>query len=214
MRRGAGRPHPGPRPRRGVVEAGRHPQHVAPLPWRSRRRWRRGASARPPRPTGPGAWCSRTSGCSPSRSDRPATATSCGAPVASTAGTWPRAAPPRSSGPSSAASPSPRADTDALGGPGRACAAGGRRRLLRCGAPDRRRPRLRSGAAGHPGRHRAAALRRAEPARHAAGGAPSWETRCARLIAGEVAAAFDRRGHLVLEERSGRLAVPRPGTAG
>jgi hypothetical protein len=34
-----------------------------------------------------------------------------------------------------------------------------------------------------------------------------------RLIAGDVAAAFDRRGHLVLEERSGGLAVPRPGTA-
>jgi ribonuclease D len=35
-----------------------------------------------------------------------------------------------------------------------------------------------------------------------------------RLIAGDVAAAFDGRGHLVLEERSGRLAVPRPGAAG
>jgi ribonuclease D len=34
-----------------------------------------------------------------------------------------------------------------------------------------------------------------------------------RLIAGDVAAAFDGRGHLVLEERSGRLAVPRPGAA-
>ena len=34
-----------------------------------------------------------------------------------------------------------------------------------------------------------------------------------RLIAGEVAAAFDGRGDLVLEERSGRLAVPRPGSA-
>jgi ribonuclease D len=35
-----------------------------------------------------------------------------------------------------------------------------------------------------------------------------------RLIVGDVAAAFDGHGHLVLEERSGRLAVPRPGTAG
>jgi hypothetical protein len=29
-----------------------------------------------------------------------------------------------------------------------------------------------------------------------------------RLIAGEVSAAFDRRGHLVLEERSGLVASP------
>ena len=34
-----------------------------------------------------------------------------------------------------------------------------------------------------------------------------------RLIAGDVSAAFDRRGHLVLEERSDRLAAP-PGAAG
>ena len=34
-----------------------------------------------------------------------------------------------------------------------------------------------------------------------------------RLIAGDVAAAFDRRGHLVLEERSGLLAEP-PGSQG
>src|SRR5580704_5536410 len=31
-----------------------------------------------------------------------------------------------------------------------------------------------------------------------------------RLIAGEVAAAFDRRGHLVMEERSGKPLPPRP----
>ena len=33
-----------------------------------------------------------------------------------------------------------------------------------------------------------------------------------QLIGGDVAAAFDRRGHLVLEERSGRIAAPRPAT--
>ena len=32
-----------------------------------------------------------------------------------------------------------------------------------------------------------------------------------RLIDGEVAAAFDRRGHLVVEERSGRTVPPHPG---
>ena len=51
-----------PRPRRGVVEARATSGACrgAPAPWR--RRWRRGASARPPRPTGPGAWCCRTLG--------------------------------------------------------------------------------------------------------------------------------------------------------
>ncbi len=34
VRRGAGRSHPGSRARGGLVEAGRHPQHVAPLPRR------------------------------------------------------------------------------------------------------------------------------------------------------------------------------------
>ena len=51
---------------------------------------------------------------------------------------------------------------------GRDAQAPGRRgrRLFGRGAPDRRRPRLRPGAPGHPGRHLAAALRRAEPARY------------------------------------------------
>ena len=44
--------------------------------------------------------------------------------------------------------------------------AGRGRRVLGCGAPDRRRPRLRPGPPRHAGRHRAAALRRAEPARY------------------------------------------------
>ena len=57
-----------------------------------------------------------------------------------------------------AAGPRPPAGRDphAPRRPGRAGAAGRRRRLLGPGAPDRRRPRLRPGPAGHPGRHRAA----------------------------------------------------------
>ena len=180
VRPGARRPHAGPRPRGGVVEARRHPGHVAPL---TRRRAGGGGVARAHGgrdATGPGAWCSRTSGCSPCRSGRRGTATSCAPPAASTAATWPRAGPPRSCAaverglelpPDQIRMPSEGRDAPAPAG------CGGR--LLGHGAPDRRRPRLRPGPPGHPGRHRAAALRRAEPARYGVAPDHCRATRCA-----------------------------------
>ena len=58
-----------------------------------------------------------------------------------------------------------RADPHAVRGARRAGAGGSRGRVLGCGATDRGRSRFRPGPAGHPGRHRPAALRRAQPAR-------------------------------------------------
>ena len=195
MRPGAGRPHPGRVPEEAWWKLGDirgMSRRSAP----SRRRWRRGASARRPRPTGPGAWSSRTSGCWRSRSGRPATTTSCAAPGASTGGTWPRAGRPRSSAPSSAASPSrrsrsgcPRRDATPPAPPAAVAVCSGVVRQiaddldfdqgllatradiaqLLCGEPSRLDTGWRRTIVGDPLR---------------------------RLIAGEVAAAFDERGHL------------------
>ena len=147
-------------------------------PWR--RRWRRGASGRPPRPTGPAAWCCRTSGCWRSSQRPPRNGDELRPPAASTGATWRRAGLPRSCGPSSAASSShpgrsgmPSEGRDAPAPAGR----GGR--VLGPGAADRRRPRFRPGPPRHAGRHRAAALRRAQPARYGLAPHHRRRSRCA-----------------------------------
>ena len=61
VRHRAGRPHPGPRARGGLVEARRHTWHGASLPAPWHRRWPPGASGRRPRPTVPAGPCCRTS---------------------------------------------------------------------------------------------------------------------------------------------------------
>ena len=180
---------------------------------RWRRKWRRGASARPPRATGPAAWCYRTSGCSCCHRGRREPSTSCAAPGASTDGTSHRGERPRSCGPFRAASNSrrtrsvcPSEGRDAPGSPG----CGGR--VLGRGAPDRRRPRFRPGPPRHPGRHRPTPLPRAEPARHGVAphhrgrpAAPADRRRGRRRLR---SARSPRHGGALRESRSRRLRRP------
>ena len=177
---GARRPHPGPRPRGGVVEARRHPGHVAPLPRRgtgggglARAHGRRDQPAPPHGAVGPRAPGHRRSG-------RRATATSC----AATRGVDGRhLAQGRAAEIMRAVERGLELPPDQIRMPsegrGRAGPAGRGRRVLGRGAPDRRRPRLRPGPPRHAGRHRPAALRRAEPARYGLAPHHRRATRCA-----------------------------------
>ena len=214
---GAGRPRATTCARGSVVEDSATSAACRGRSAASPRRWRRGGNAPRPRRTGPVAWCSLTSGCWRSRNGHHATSPNCAARGASTAATSRKGGRQRSSPRSSVglALPSdairmPADSRDAPRPPAAVAVCSG---LVRQIADD-----LDFDQGLLATRADIAQLLCGEPSRldDRAGAETIAGDPLRRLIAGDVAAAFDGRGHArargALAPAAGRPTHVRPST--